>query len=309
MTSAPTHAATIAYFEKHECFGLRHVKFFQQGVIPAFYTDGRVLLSPNNLFVWGANGNGGVYKALAESGMLDDMRAKGVVAVNIYAVDNILNLPCDPMFMGCCLAARVETAAKSVPKASPDEKIGVFALANGRPRVCEYSELPAELAATRNAEGQLALRQGNICNHYFTVDALTNIAQQSDKIMPFHVARKKVACLDEQGNPVTPSAPNAIKLEMFIFDAIPACKSFLSYEVNRETDFAPVKNAQGSDSPVTALALVSGYWRSHLAAAGVTIAGDGIVEYDWARSYNGEGLEIHGGGPLSVSPMAPLLLP
>lgn len=50
-------------------------------------------------------------------------------------------------------------------------------------------------------------------------------------------------------------APQGVKLELFIFDTFPLASSTALFEVRREEEFAPVKNAPGQglpDSPDTA---------------------------------------------------------
>jgi UDP-N-acetylglucosamine/UDP-N-acetylgalactosamine diphosphorylase len=42
-----------------------------------------------------------------------------------------------------------------------------------------------------------------------------------------------------------------VKLEQFVFDAIPLAKNAIVYETDRAEEFSPVKNAEGTDSPAT----------------------------------------------------------
>jgi len=53
------------------------------------------------------------------------------------------------------------------------------------------------------------------------------------------------------GRAVEPTKPNAVKLETFVFDAVPLCRSSIVYEADRIDEFAPIKNAEGNDSPET----------------------------------------------------------
>jgi UDP-N-acetylglucosamine pyrophosphorylase len=74
--------------------------------------------------------------------------------------------------------------------------------------------------------------------------------------------RKRVPFTDADGRRVEPDAPNAWKFETFIFDAMPLAESGVVLEVEREREFAPVKNAEGPDSPETARKLLqaAGRW-------------------------------------------------
>jgi UDP-N-acetylglucosamine/UDP-N-acetylgalactosamine diphosphorylase len=69
--------------------------------------------------------------------------------------------------------------------------------------------------------------------------------------LPWHRAEKKVPFVDAKGNAVKPDKPNAVKLEQFVFDAIPLAKNAIVYETDRAEEFSPVKNAEGADSPTT----------------------------------------------------------
>ena len=74
--------------------------------------------------------------------------------------------------------------------------------------------------------------------------------------LPIHRVRKKVPFVDAAGTRVEPDAPNAWKFETFVFDALPMADSGIVLEVERDREFAAVKNATGPDSPETARALL-----------------------------------------------------
>ena len=56
---------------------------------------------------------------------------------------------------------------------------------------------------------------GNIANHAFSV-AFLNRLQPLLPGLAYHVARKKIPCIDEHGSVVQPKTPNGIKLEVTI---------------------------------------------------------------------------------------------
>jgi UDP-N-acetylglucosamine/UDP-N-acetylgalactosamine diphosphorylase len=254
MTSPATDDDTRAYFEEHRHFGLpaEAVTFFRQGTMPAVSArDRRLLLEePGRLFL-SPNGHGGTLTALAECAVLDEIRNRGVKHVFYFQVDNPLIRICDPGFVGRHIARSAEASSKVVYKDSPGEKVGVFAVVNGRCGMIEYSDLPPELAEERERDGTLRFRAGNPAIHIFSVDFLTRVTGTGG--LPYHVARKAVPHYDpETGEIVDPGTePNALKFERFIFDALPLADRWLAVEARREEEFAPLKNATGADSPET----------------------------------------------------------
>ena len=77
--------------------------------------------------------------------------------------------------------------------------------------------------------------------------------------------------IDAAGNPVNPTTENALKFEMFIFDALPLAQRWLVLEGLRAEEFAPVKNADGADSPATCLRAQSNLHGEWLQRIGVDV--------------------------------------
>src|SRR5690606_25939534 len=130
-------------------------------------------------------------------------------------------------------------------------KVGNFCVVNGKVEVIEYSDLPEELARKTNPDGSLIFNAGSIAIHALRVSFIERLNEGGELRLPWHRAEKKVPCVDEQGNPVTPHKPNAVKLEQFVFDAIPLAENAIVYTTDRAEEFSPVKNAEGGDSPQT----------------------------------------------------------
>jgi UDP-N-acetylglucosamine/UDP-N-acetylgalactosamine diphosphorylase len=254
MTSAATHDDTIAYFEEHHYFDLpkTEVHFFRQGTMPAVQlATGKLLLEkPGTLFT-SPNGHGGTLTALNDSGLLELMRRRGIQTIFYFQVDNPLVKIAEPAFLGRHKASRSEVSSKAIEKAYPKEKMGVFAQIDRRCGIIEYSDMPESLLNATDGNEKLLHRAGNPAIHIFDVDFLVRITQGSTRL-PFHLARKKVPCLDEAGEQITPKTENALKFEMFIFDALPLADRWLVLEALRTEEFSPVKNAEGVDSPATA---------------------------------------------------------
>jgi UDP-N-acetylglucosamine/UDP-N-acetylgalactosamine diphosphorylase len=276
MTSDATHTETVEYFEQNNRFGLPpgDVAFFRQGTMPALHLEtGKLLMEkPGRLFT-SPNGHGGTLTALNDSGLLETMAGRGVTQIFYFQVDNPLVKMADPVFLGHHVRANAEASSKVVAKAGPADKMGVFAEIDGRCAIIEYSDLPAELARQTDEKGQLRLWAGNPAIHLFSVDFLRRITRGETRL-PFHVARKKVPHLDETGQDVNPDKENALKFEMFIFDALPMAERWTVVESTRREEFAPVKNATGVDSPKTAMQAISDLAADWLKHAGVQVPQD-----------------------------------
>jgi UDP-N-acetylglucosamine/UDP-N-acetylgalactosamine diphosphorylase len=262
MTSPLNHETTTAFFDDNKFFGLdrRNVMFFPQGVMPSFDRDsGRILLAEKHRVATNPDGHGGSLRALHTSGALDDMKGRGVTQISYFQVDNPVARVVDPLFLGVHAAAPEssgEMTTKVVAKQDPAEKVGVLCAIDGRTQVIEYSDLPDDLAAKRADDGSLLLDAGNIAIHAISVDFVESLNAGGELALPFHRADKKVPHIDlDTGEPVDPAEPNAVKLEMFVFDAIPKAKASAVFEVDRVEEFAPIKNAEGSDSPTSSARL------------------------------------------------------
>ena len=259
MTSPANHAATVSFFEANRWFALsrEQVMFFPQGVAPAFdLATGRLLMASRHELSLAPDGHGGSLKALLAGGAIADMKRRGVEHISYTQIDNPLVKVIDPVFVGLHAFApdsSREMSTKIVAKAHAHEKVGLLCSVGGKTTVIEYSDLPAELASATNPDGTLRYNAGNIAVHVIGVDFVERLfAAGSATQMPWHRADKKIPCIDpESGNVVQPAAPNAVKLEMFVFDALPLCKQSLILETDRVEEFAPIKNATGPDSPET----------------------------------------------------------
>jgi UDP-N-acetylglucosamine/UDP-N-acetylgalactosamine diphosphorylase len=253
MTSPATHDETVANFRAHDHFGLlpAEVTFFCQGTMPALdMATGKLLLEERGRLFASPNGHGGVLLALADMGLLAKLRDRGVETIFYFQVDNPVLKMADPLFVGHHLRTNSEVSTKVVAKEGPTDKLGNLVLINGRCGIIEYSDLPDTLAHQRDEQGRLRFRVGNPAIHLFSVEFLERVSQGEDRI-PFHVARKKVPYLDDAGNLVQPAKENALKFEMFIFDVLPRAERWSVVETTRRTDFEPLKNATGPDSPAT----------------------------------------------------------
>ena len=255
MTSEKNDEQTREFFREHDFFGYNpdYVKFFVQEMVPAVDFDGNVLVEAEDSLAMSPNGNGGWFKSLIKAGYDADIKEKGVEWINVFAVDNVLQQIADPVFVGATIESGCVSGAKVVRKVDPYERVGAMCLEDGKPSIVEYYELTPEMAEARDEKGTLLYGFGVILNYLFRVDKLLEIAEKS---LPLHVVEKKVPYIDENGVAVKPETPNAYKFETLILDMVYMMDNCLSFEVDREKEFAPVKNATGTDSVESARALL-----------------------------------------------------
>ena len=279
MTSPLNHEATVNFFTEHNFFGYarENIRFFEQGTICALDPDGKAIVDENNRLALVPDGNGGCFRALAQSGTLAWLIERGVRYVFLYSVDNALCRICDPAFIGALASeGRSMSASKVVHKAGANEKVGIFALQNGKPGVVEYSDLPEQYRDMTNPDGSLVFDGGNLAIHLFKTEGLRKL--QTGKL-PWHTARKTVCGIEK-----------CWKFEQFLFDAFPLLGTMMPFGVIREEEFSPVKNAEGNDSPKTARTMIGRLHREWLRKAHVEVNPNKLYEVSPTISYAGEGL-------------------
>lgn len=255
MTSEKNNADTVNFFKENNYFGYNsgYIDFFIQDMAASTDFSGKIYLESKSKISSSPNGNGGWFSSIIKSGLLEKLRKQGVEWLNVFAVDNVLQKIADPMFIGAVIKSGSQSGSKVVSKTSPEERVGAMCLENGKPSIIEYFELTDEMAHQRLGDGELAYKFGVILNYLFRIDKLEEINRDS---LPLHIVKKKIPHINENGEFVTPEEPNGYKFEKLILDMIYMHDSCLPYEVIRNREFAPVKNAEGTDSVETARELL-----------------------------------------------------
>lgn len=294
MTSEQTMEPTMDYFRKNNFFGLnKHDIFmFEQGSLPCFTFDGKIIMDAKYRIARAPDGNGGIYRALRDRGVLDNILNRGVEYLHAHSVDNILIKVADPIFIGYCASQNADCSAKVVEKASPNEAVGVVCIVDGKFQVVEYSEITSKTSEMRNPDGRLTFSAGNICNHFFSASFLHKIGKEYEQKLKLHVAKKKIPYVNENGERLTPDTPNGIKIEKFVFDVFEFAEKFVTVEVSRDVEFSALKNADSAkkDCPSTARKDIFKLHKSYIERVGGTVIGD-EVEISPLLSYEGENIE------------------
>ena len=246
MTSPLNHAETVEIFLSNDYYGLgeENVFIFQQGTMPNFSTDGKILLADKGTIACSPDGHGGSLKALYRSGAIEDMERRGVEYLSYWQVDNPLINIFDPLFIGLHVLDQAEMSSKALIKTGPKEKIGNFCLIDGKINVIEYSDLPDEQAERKNPDGSYVYQLGSIAIHIINRTFVEKL-NAGDFCLPLHRAVKKIRRIDERENF---AEVDGIKLESFVFDALPLASNSIILQILRSEEFAPTKNATGVDS-------------------------------------------------------------
>jgi len=247
MTSEKNNKDTVDFFEEHDYFGYdrNFVKFFIQDMAPSADRNGKVLMESKSCISLSPNGNGGWFSSMVRAGLLDELKEKNIKWINVFAVDNVLQRIADPAFVGAVSLSGCQSGSKVVSKASPDERVGVLCLEDGKPSIVEYYEMTEKMRTMREENGRLSYNYGVILNYLFSLERLEEIVNEK---LPIHVVEKKIPHMNDEGELICPETPNGYKFETLVLDMVHMQNSCLSYEVEREKEFAPVKNAVGVDS-------------------------------------------------------------
>ena len=259
MTSVENNKETVDFFEEKNYFGYgkENIKFFIQGQISMIDENGKILVNTDGQVKSASNGHGGVFDSIINQGIMQDMKEKGVKWIFICGVDNILVKPVDELLLGITIDKKYLSGAKSIIKGYPEERVGIFCKKNGRPSVLEYTEISEEMTKERTASGELKYAETHIVSNLYNIDI---IGKMAEKELPYHIAHKKADYINEKGEQVKANEPNAYKFEKFLFDAFEILDNIALLRVKREDEFAPIKNAEGKDSPETAVKLYNDFW-------------------------------------------------
>lgn len=272
MTSPLNYEQTRDTLKSNDYFGLHEedVIIFQQGTLPNFSMNGRIFMSDKATIASSPDGHGGSLKALYDSGAISHMKKHGVEYLSYWQVDNPLIHIFDPLFIGLHAMDESLMSSKALIKTGPMEKVGNFCLVNDKVTVIEYSDLPDETAMLTNPDGSLAFELGSIGIHLVSRTFVEQL-NAGGFSLPIHRAVKKIPHITPEGELITPDSPNGVKLETFVFDALPLADHSMILQTIRSEEFGPVKNATGVDSAETARQMIIDRAAAWLEYAGISI--------------------------------------
>jgi UDP-N-acetylglucosamine/UDP-N-acetylgalactosamine diphosphorylase len=276
MVSEDNRIETKQFFRENNHFTLSNadVFFFPQRSLPAIDLRGKLLMDSKSSISTSPNGHGGVVPALKESGALEDMRRRGIKYIFYFQVDNPLAVIADPLFIGYHVKNDADMSLKVVWKRDPAEKVGLVVGINGRPRVIEYSELSKEEINARDERAELVYGAGSIAIHMLNVDFVEKLNQEGHAL-PYHKALKEISYINKKGELISPTKPNGIKSETFIFDALAQSERTVILEVDRHEEFYPLKNKEGENSPAAVRKAMNNRFGKWLEEARIEVPRDG----------------------------------
>ena len=272
MTAPTNDTETRAFFADRDFFGLGEgtVHFFTQQTNPILDAQGRLLLEEKGCLLAGPDGHGGLFEALSASGLAARLAGSGHDLISCFQVDNPLVTVADRRFLGHHVRSGAEFSSKVVAKRDAAEGLGIAALRSGRQAIGEYIHLPPELARELAPSGELKYLYGSIAIHLINTDFAARVGSGEARL-PWHVARKRYDALDEEGNTAPPPG-GCYKFERFVFDSMAHASACAFVEVERDSEFAPVKNAEGPDSPAAAREMMRRMWLGWLRRAGADVS-------------------------------------
>jgi len=102
MTSDLNDTLIRKYFKDNGYFNYpsEDIYFFEQGLEPCLSLDGKLIIESEESIALAPDGNGGIYKALHDTGALENMISRGIKYLHVYGIDNVLNKSADPLFLG-----------------------------------------------------------------------------------------------------------------------------------------------------------------------------------------------------------------
>jgi len=180
MTSANNHAETVDFFTDNNFFGAnpKQITFFQQTMLPAMDTEGKIIMKSATEIALGPNGNGAVFESI-NSNPLVKAQIKASKYVQVIGVDNVMNRVLDPLHIGFTASKGFEASLKCCKKAEPCEKVGTICVKNGKYDIVEYSEMTEEQNNKRLEDGRLYFELGNILIFVFNSKKLIALSEDS----------------------------------------------------------------------------------------------------------------------------------
>jgi len=260
------------FLSSREYFGLsaEDVAVFRQGTMPALDATGRVILQEKHHVAMYPNGGGGIFPALLSEGLLAELKSRNIEHVFMASQDNLLLKPGDPEFLGMNAIMASQGSLKCVSRRFESEPLGLFLmrkmgmgvdvdgdgkvskaemmLERRQPIVLETRECHTEIRTKRNRKDRsmLLFEAASISQFYFRTRFLAKLSEKGHS--RWHAIWRRQPHIElTHGRAVAPPAQcrNSVRLEMFVADVFDHLQSVIGLLVDRNTEFAYVKDLAG----------------------------------------------------------------
>lgn len=248
MTSTSNYFDTINFFEQNNFFDYprKNMQFFTQDNLPIIDINGKLVLSEIYKIHFASNGNGNVFHSLKKANLISDMESKKLNWLFIGGVDNVLLNPLDPIFIGFTISNKNPISSKTLFKEDPKDIDWIFANKKGHPSIVDCENFTEQISKIKDKKGNFLYRETNMLAHLFSLNAIKKV---SNIKLPYHRAFRKNAFVNDEGMKQVPDCPNVYKFEQFVFDAFSYFNNISLLRVNKEDEFAPIKDFNGPHNP------------------------------------------------------------
>eukprot|EP00164_Ancoracysta_twista_P001734 GFYU01002275.1.p1 GENE.GFYU01002275.1~~GFYU01002275.1.p1 ORF type:complete len:671 (+),score=248.34 GFYU01002275.1:200-2014(+) len=286
MVSKDNYDAVVSYFETSSWFGLAksEVTIFKQEILPCVSESGRgrIVMATRSKMESHPNGNGDLFNAIAS--LVPDMMARGIEYVQVSPINNLLARVGDPVQVGFTAEEQMDITMKVVDKEYASEDIGSVLTVNGKCTVMEPFEMQDDLRESTDLQGVPMFSIGNMNSFVLSMVFFKKVVAERDSLK-YH---KCPYTINNKNNDI-------IVFKKYASDAMSKAMKYGILKVDRDLEFAPVKNPRGSatESPETAVAVLNTLHRLWVSNAGGAMPEDDdtVVEIPPDATYEGEDVE------------------
>ena len=241
MTNDESYSAIYNYFKEHKFFDYPEDKlhFFIQDSLPILTTEGKLMLKDDKTLLMGPNGNGNVFKALKQAGLIKHMITNNIKYVLFLTVDNVMNKFVDINMLGNMAYGEYPVATKTITKRDDTDLSWIFCKYHKKPFMLPTAYITHNIT-NKKVDKKYVYREKNITYHIVTISEVEKYANLQ---LPYHRNFKKYDYMNDKGKQITAKKNNAFKFEQFIFDAFSYSKNMLLYRVKAD-EFCPIKDAK-----------------------------------------------------------------
>ncbi len=238
MCSSNNIKETKKFFKEKKYFNYPKNKiiFFIQDEEAVCDLTGKILLKSKDKVLFESNGNGCVFKKLKDYNLITFMKKNNIKWIFFSGIDNVLNIPIDPIFLGLTIDTNNMIASKSISKTDELDKNYIFCKRDNKIYMLESSKINPELT-NKKVNNKYIYREKNILNHIINISKLQEYANMK---LIYHDAKRKTSFMNLSGNTIFPNKPNSCKFEQYIYEAFYNDDNMLVYSVE-SNEFGPLK--------------------------------------------------------------------